>query len=97
MESMFENSPGLDYYDEREELIDKLVSLEPRLYYHNVSSTGVEYCDERCSPLLIISQAMPPDIRGFVQWRFEFIETGEVFAFTENINEAFEDEDIDLV
>lgn len=70
----------------REELIDKLCEIEPNVKFHYVNADCIQYCDDRSSPLLEVSQSKPIDSEGNVEWSFHFVESGDTYTFSENIN-----------
>lgn len=70
----------------KEELIDKLVDLQGTIKYHYVDAKSIQYCDDRSSTILEVSQVSPPDADGWVEWEFRFIEDNSIYIFKENIN-----------
>lgn len=73
--------------DNKEELIEKMCAVSDNIKFHYVNSDCIQYCDDRSSPVLEVSQLTPPDADGWVEWSFHFVESGETFIFKENINE----------
>ena len=74
--------------DAKSELIDLMVNLDGRIKYHFVDGNCIQYCDNRSSPILIVSQENISREKNEVTWRFSFLETGEDYLFTEKIREA---------
>lgn len=70
----------------KEELIDKLCEVDDKIKYHYVNADCIQYCDSQSSPVLEVSQSKPLDSDGNVEWQFHFIESGDVYTFSENVN-----------
>lgn len=67
----------------REELIDELVRVKDIVKYQFVDAVSIEYCDDRCSPVLEVSLVNPVDSDGNTVWSLHFIDSGNVFEYKE--------------
>lgn len=78
---------------DKESLIDKLCALQGLVKYHYIDGDCIQYTDERSSTLMTLRKVSGPDIDGWVEWEYHFIEDNSIYIHKENIKYIQEDKE----